>query len=461
MAAKQIYLVTDLGGGDGGKGGVIHKLCHHKHAHTVVKVGGAQGSHGVRTGSGQAFNFSQFGCGTFEGVRTHISKLMVIEPYALMHEAQKLMYEWGIRDIYDYLTIDRDALCITPFQTVASQLMELARKDKPKGTVGIGTGVTIQDEENYPELAIRAKDLASPDLKDRLLVLQTIKMRELTPIIDHVQELWTDDQDQARELIELLETPNLVDRIAESFAQLSKLAKIVDEQFMVDNILSRNGTIVVEGSNGVLTDRYYGFHPHTSSLRTVPDQTIKILDGLHYDGEIKKIGVTRAYTIRHGAGTMVTESPLLLGELLPGSSKNDNRWQGKVRVGPLDLVALRYAINACGGAQSFHALAITWLDQIMKAGSWSYCDSYNNATDPDYFSATGEIIVSHGSGTEQYIRQERLGQLLANCSPNLARLDGTTVQLMKNCPNVIQEKLNVTVGLTTVGPTEQECFIKI
>ena len=52
---KKVFIVTDLGGGDGGKGGVVHKICTETKAHTVVKVGGAQGSHGVHTIRGENF----------------------------------------------------------------------------------------------------------------------------------------------------------------------------------------------------------------------------------------------------------------------------------------------------------------------------------------------------------------------------------------------------------------------
>ena len=39
---KKVYIVTDLGPGDGGKGGVVHKIASQFNAHTIVKVGGAQ-----------------------------------------------------------------------------------------------------------------------------------------------------------------------------------------------------------------------------------------------------------------------------------------------------------------------------------------------------------------------------------------------------------------------------------
>ncbi len=85
-AIKELYTVTDLGPGDGGKGGVVHKISHLKRAHTIIKVGGAQGSHGVTTSRGESFAFSQFGCGTFEGVKTHLTPRFVCSPDGLLNQ---------------------------------------------------------------------------------------------------------------------------------------------------------------------------------------------------------------------------------------------------------------------------------------------------------------------------------------------------------------------------------------
>ena len=133
---EKIYVVTDLGPGDGGKGGVVHKISTMMRAHTVIKVGGAQGSHGVRTFAGNNFAFSQWGCGTFEGIKTHISQRMVISPEGLLNEADALRYEHGIHDVFGLLTVDQRALCATPYHGIASRLREMARGKNPRGTIG-------------------------------------------------------------------------------------------------------------------------------------------------------------------------------------------------------------------------------------------------------------------------------------------------------------------------------------
>ena len=169
---KKLYMVTDLGPGDGGKGGVVHKLAHMQRAHTIIKIGGAQGSHGVRTSNGDFFAFSQFGCGTFEGVRTYISKRFVADPIAIMAEARALE-EVGVAYPLRLLTVSADALCSTVFHMAASHLSELLRKDRPRGTIGSGVGQAYRLNESHPELSVYMRDLATLGLRDKLAAIQS------------------------------------------------------------------------------------------------------------------------------------------------------------------------------------------------------------------------------------------------------------------------------------------------
>lgn len=455
---KTVFTVTDLGGGDGGKGGVVHKICTQKKAHTVIKVGGAQGSHGVRTNRGESFNFSQFGCGTFEGVRTHISPRMVIDPHGILNEGMALMYEHGVRDAFNLLTVDAHALSITPYHGIASRLRELARKDKPKGTIGIGVGEAYTDSKRNPDLALYAHDLGSPRLRDTIAAVREHKIRELAPVIE--QGFLQSDMASVEKQITLLRDEGLIDWTVERFTEMRKRVRIVDSEFM-SGILSRPGTVVVESSHGILTDYYYGFHPHTSALRTLPCFTHDMLRAHGYDGNVVRLGITRGYTIRHGAGPMVTEFPSMLDTLLPGSSKEENRYQGKVRVGPLDLVALRYAIAVCGGPASFDGLAITWFDQITKAGTWSLCDSYENVN-PKFFASDRDIIVRRGEDQAQLDHQRALGIALGACIPRIDEIPvpNTKELTISLCDTLLKEKLSLPVRMISFGATENEkvCF---
>ncbi|MFZ2310685.1 MAG: adenylosuccinate synthetase [Patescibacteria group bacterium] len=454
----KVYTFTDLGPGDGGKGGVIDKVCHLTRAHTVLKVGGAQGSHGVRTSAGQSFNFKQFGCGTFRGAKTHITELMIIEPFNLIEEGRALQQDFCLVDIFNDLTIDEQALCITPFHYIASQLRELDRKDKPKGTIGMGAGEAKNDSEIYPELAIRAKDFTSPLLKEKLVAVKNQKLQDLEEIINRLPEFYLADQEHAQKLLTMLNDEELIDHIVQTYQKLASLVKIVDRNYL-RTILQQDGTVVVESSHGALTDYYYGFSPHTSRLRTLPEFTWDLLNECDYDGQVIKLAVHRAYQIRHGAGPMVTESKEWLEKMLPGSSKMNNRWQGDVRIGPLDLVAMKYALEACGGTSAFDGLALTWFDQIQTIGQWQVCSSYQNTGDTNFFSETGNIKIKHLSCSDQLIRQKQLTEQLFNCRPNVDSYDlsgKSQKELIQFTAKFLFENLKVPLKMISFGPTEAD-----
>src|SRR4029453_64995 len=89
--------------------------------------GGAQAAHTVVLADGRRHTFAQFGAGTLRpGVRTHLSRLMVVHPLALLTEAGHLA-ELGVPDVWDRLTVDRAALLSTPYHRERNRAKELAR----------------------------------------------------------------------------------------------------------------------------------------------------------------------------------------------------------------------------------------------------------------------------------------------------------------------------------------------
>lgn len=255
----------------------------------------------------------------------------------------------------------------------------------------------------------------------------------------------------------MLNDKTLISKTVEWFNALASLVKITDQDYL-SGVLKKDGTIVVESSHGILTDRYYGFTPHTSKLRTTPEATLKLLSDYNYDGQIIKLGVSRAYQIRHGAGPMVTESADWLEKILPSSSKDENRWQGKVRIGPLDLVALKYAIDVCGGPGFFDGLALSWFDQIQAIGEWQLCSSYQDVNDNDFFSQ-GNIKVCRQGGVAQITHQEQLTKQIFNCRPNITSYDvrnKNQSELIDFSSKILQTELQVPLKMFSFGPTETD-----
>jgi adenylosuccinate synthase len=459
---RKSYVVTDLGPGDGGKGGVVHCVAKKRRAHTIVKEGGFQGNHGVSTSAGESFAFSQWGCGTFDGIPTHISDRLVVSPEGLLNEAAALRYEKGVHDPFGLLTIDQEALCATPYHGIASRAKEHARGKDPRGTIGTGAGEAFRDKQRFPELAIHVRDLSRPDLKDLLAAVRD----QVLKAVDQVLEgpLLLEDLVAVQKEAALFWDDGFLDYIVRRFQEVAAQATIVDHEYLGREILSRDGVVVVERSHGILTDHFQGFHPHTSAIRTLPRFTQAMLDEAGYDGEVVNLGVHRAYTIRHGAGPMPTADPAMSEHLLPGSHKLENRYQGKVRMGPLDLVLLRYAIECCGGPEAFDGLTITWFDQIRANGEWQLCSRYAGDHDPTYFTSAGDLKVRFGEDDAQLAHQEVLGQQVKDCTPDIfvrkIPRDATPDELFELCAGVLGEELRVPVRMVSLGPTEREKVLK-
>ena len=364
--------VVGLGYGDEGKGTTVHWLAHHLGAHAVVRTGGPQAFHRVVTAAGAEHVFSQFGSATLLGVPTHLSRHMVIDPDAILNEGQALQYEHGLRNAFDHLTIHEDALVITPYHGIANRVRELARGPDRRGTVGIGVGETVLDAAVAGAPVVRARDLCDRGLRATLEEIRDRKLRALAPLVEQVE---APAREQARTELRALADPETVDWAIERFASLAARVRVVDTAYLAREILGRPGAVIFEGSQGALLDPEGGFAPYVTQVRTTPVAPRSLLEESGFAGELEVLGVIRAYHTRHGAGPFVTECPALT-RLLPDAFNDDHPWQGSFRVGPCDLVALRHAVEVCGGREAMRGLVVTCVDRVQRLGAWRWCDAY-------------------------------------------------------------------------------------
>ncbi|NTV63508.1 MAG: adenylosuccinate synthetase, partial [Oscillochloris sp.] len=341
---NHVFLTVDLGFGDAGKGSVVDFLTRSYDAHTVVRYnGGAQAGHRVVAPGPQPAEhvFSQFGAGTLAGAATHLSRFMILEPLAMLAEEQHLR-TLGVADAFAETTIDQQALVITPFARAINRLRELARGGDRHGSCGIGVGETVADALARPDLALRAGDLASPDrLYATLNALREInraKLAELQPALSA--------NAQAADELELLNDPDWADWLLDAYAEFAARARLVPSEHL-HTILSRPGAVVFEGAQGVLLDEWRGFHPHTTWSTTTLQNADTLLAEASYGGQVSRIGITRAYSTRHGAGPLPSEDAAL-SQKLPDARNGMHPWQQNFRAGWLDLVLLRYAAEVVG-----------------------------------------------------------------------------------------------------------------
>ncbi|HEY7144216.1 MAG TPA: adenylosuccinate synthetase [Streptosporangiaceae bacterium] len=403
-------IVADLGYGDAGKGTVVDWLCSPRGGgpvHAVVRFnGGAQAAHNVVTTDGRQHAFAQFGSGTFTpGVRTHLSRFMLVDPLALAAEAAHLAAA-GVPDALERLTIDRDALLVTPYHRAANRARELARGAGRHGSCGMGIGETARYALDHPADAPRVADCASPrTLARKLARLRDRLTGELGP----------------------LDAPGGPD-LCEAYRAFSGRVALTGPGYL--GRLLRAGPAVFEGAQGVLLDEWRGFHPYTTWSTTTFENAQTLL--AEAGQSATRLGVMRCYLTRHGPGPFVTEDPTLE---IPEPNNRSGRWQGAFRAGHLDAVALRYAAEVAGGVD---AVALTHLDTAARH-PLRLCTSYR---------AGRQRIERITPGPRRDLRwQEQLTRMLLRARPGYEQPGGG------DWPAVAEDILGAPVVLESHGPT--------
>jgi adenylosuccinate synthase len=358
-------IVVDLGYGDAGKGTVVDWLCSSRGrltqgggepVHTVVRFnGGAQAGHNVVLADGRHHTFAQFGSGTFSpGVRTHLSRYMLVDPLALAAEAGHLA-ELGVPDALARLTVDRDALLATPYHRAANQAREFARGQDRHGSCGMGIGETARYALSYPADAPRAGDGEAPrTLARKLALLRDRLADELGPLgVPPDAGVPAGARVPPDAGIPAAGVPAVANLCA-AYQAFAAAVRLTGPGYLAGVL--RRGRVVFEGAQGVLLDEWRGFHPYTTWSTTTFGNAEALLAEA---GETAvRLGVVRSYLTRHGPGPFVTEDPTLE---LPEPHNRHGRWQGVFRTGHFDAVALRYAVEVAGGVD---AVAVTHLDTV-------------------------------------------------------------------------------------------------
>lgn len=412
-------VVVDLGFGDGGKGSVVDYLVReHQAPYTVFFNGGAQRLHNVVTEDGRHHPFSQWGSGTFAGARTFHSDFSMVNPINLLNEGNALVAN-GVPDAFDRVTFDHECPVITRFHVAANRLRELARGASKHGSCGQGIGETAHDVERGLQLTMGDLILRGHDLDLSLMAIQERKLHELSlvgitpPAIDAPDE-WN-----------ILTNPKLPEALAAFYNTTAKTLRITDG-FRLTGL----ETVIFEGSQGVLLDGDYGFDPHTTWSDCTFNNALTILDG--YDTDVTRIGVTRAYGVRHGPGPFPTEaSDLGLGD----PHNMDGPWQGPLRCGYTDLVLLGYALDVVGGIDT---LAVTCLDQLPV--TWKVCRAYQPWL-------PGDLPITSLHHTPDVVRNRARTIMLEGSEPIYE------VRLASEVPRILSEAADVPVSIESWGPT--------
>jgi adenylosuccinate synthase len=224
--------------------------------------------------------------------------------------------------------------------------------------------------------------------------------------------------------------------VVDAYHALAQQARIVPGDHL-HTICRQPGTVIFEGAQGVLLDEWRGFHPHTTWSTTTLANAERLLREADYGGPVSRIGITRAYSTRHGAGPFVSADPALTAAL-PDACNGDHAWQQRFRAGWLDLVLLRYA---CAVAGRLDTLAVTCLDRVAEVPQLYLCAAYQAGTER-------VTALSPSPHPEDLAYQEQLTSLLARCTPLLEPVNGPAELLER-----LTRELALPIGIVSTGPT--------
>lgn len=445
---NQAILIADLGFGDSGKGTITDFLTRHFNAHTIIRYnGGPQAAHNILSPEGKYHTFAQFGSGMLmEGVRTHLSRFMLVDPLAMLKEERHLQ-NLGVSDAFARTTIDRGAVIVTPFHQAVNRLKEITPEgDSRHQSCGMGVKEAVADYNQFGQHVLFAKDLEDTTISNGKLKfiweLQLDKVKDIrsnlprTEVVEHE--------------LRVLDNQYNIGYSLDIYQRFSSLVKIVDSDYF-SKILNQPGTAIFEGAQGVLLDVNFGFSPFTTWTNITFNNADTLLSEQNFQGPKTKIGVVRAYAHRHGAGPFVTED-LKLSLTLPDPHNKFNPWQGQFRVGYFDLLTSAYALAVLGNIDS---LALTHLDRFDKIPEWKVCQSYQyqGTENPDDFfdiqhRSVKKIKVNKPAASSY---QRQLTQLLYECRPEyqFPVNQGDRSAYLE----FLESQLKVPVSIISSGPT--------
>ena len=416
------HIVVGLLFGDEGKGTTVDYLAYRNQPTQIVRFsGGAQTAHNVIHPIGIHHTFAQFGSATLQEIPTTLSKYMLVDPLNLLKEAD-ILYAKTSWNPFPDLMISENSPLTTPYHKWLNRKREEKRTGNAHGSCGLGIGETRLHALKHPEHA-----LTMSDLKNTSLLTQKLK---------HLHQYVEQEANQ--------KCPLLVETIIEQYTQImdENFLNIVPDIHILDRINS--GYTIFEGSQGVLLDEAYGFHPHTTWTSTVPENAQKLLqEAGQPKGEV--VGTIRTYMTRHGYGPFPSEilNTPKTTQQYPELHNKKGKWMGEWRRGHLDLPLLQYALQASRGVDF---LSVTHVDKISP--ETKIVTAYNdlNTIPKDKYSK-----LSADDYQTPRDEQEQYTHFLNNLTIDNATL--TTTPTMKEFTETLKTVTDAPLKIRSYGPT--------
>jgi adenylosuccinate synthase len=251
------------------------------------------------------------------------------------------------------LKVSANAHVIAPYHVLQDKVVERFLGKRQIGTTGRGIGPTYADKMS--RIGIRIQDLYDASILQQKVEAALATKNELFVKIYNRRAV------EAQQVTETLL----------SFADRLK-PYVTDTSLLLNNALSENKTILLEGGQGTLLDVDHGTYPFVTSSNPVAGGAATG-SGIGPNKISTVIGIVKAYTTRVGAGPFPTELFNAAGEQLRDVGGEFGTTTGRERrCGWYDALIARYAVRVNGITDFF----LTKLDVLSGFAEIPVCVGY-------------------------------------------------------------------------------------
>jgi adenylosuccinate synthase len=335
--------------GDEGKGKIVDWLCNR--ADVVVRFqGGHNAGHTLVVGN-TTYKLALLPSGVVQGKLSIIGNGVVVDPWALVSEIQKIEAQ-GVKISPDKLVLSDQAALILPFHRDLDASREEKAGDASIGTTKRGIGPAYEDKVG--RRAIRVADLADADSIAWKIERLTAHHNALRRGLDLPE----------------IDVPALKKELAEIAPKVLPYAKPAWR--VLNAAFEDSKRVLFEGAQGMLLDVDHGTYPFVTSSNVAAGQA-SAGSGVGPRKISYVLGLVKAYTTRVGAGPFPTElndeNGKRLGEVGHEFGTNTGRAR---RCGWFDSVLVRQSIALSG----IDGIALTKLDVLDGFDEIKICTGY-------------------------------------------------------------------------------------
>jgi len=393
--------IIGLQWGDEGKGKVVDYVSDGFQAVSRFS-GGSNAAHTVVIGE-EKHTFHLLPSGALKGKELLIGAGVALDPAVLAEELSVLP------DARAKLMVDGRCTLVTPLDKELDSVVEGIRGDFAIGTTLRGIG---------PSYAARALRL-SPRVID---LFEGFDFAAMARFYEKLS----------------VYAGSLLGWAEESGALLDGLVGNVGARVMQINEMG--GSVLFERSQGTLLDLTHGSYPYVTSSNTSASHVPAAM-GIPSSAAGPALGVVKCYTTRGGGGPFPTEIKDSVAEGIRTAGNEFGEAAKPSRVGWLDLVALKYAVDLNG----IKEIALSKLDVMSQVREFKACVAYKwqGTETTDFQSSLGHL------GSVEPVYESPLSLRGANFEAGLPK-EG------KKLVDYLEKSLNVRVRLASYGEGRSE-----